>query len=210
MCKFYEGAFVAGQYQGKGKLDLCGSAVPCEGDFVAGEPHGSVTRRYADGRAYVGQFSGKRHGTARLRAPGPRRRRRVEGRVAGGCRITDGESVYDGDAATTCSTARFAARRRDGVRRHVQGGSHGRPGALTVGNVTMRGDFRFGTLVHGTITADDGRTYEIDVEKDEVLEVLKDGTKRPIDQLPDDITISAGLTAASASRTPTSALSRAR
>jgi hypothetical protein len=62
------------------------------------------------------------------------------------------------------------------------------PGVLSAHKLTLRGDFKAGVLVRGTIAAEDGRTYEIDVEKGEVLEVLKDGSKQPVDHLPADIT----------------------
>ena len=166
----YEGAFVSGQYQGKGKL-IYADGTSVEGDFVAGEPHGTVTRHYEDGTHYAGQFLyGKPHGTGALSRPSGR----VEegewknGLLTGKCRIVEGESVYEGG----CLNALF-----DGK------------GSLHAGGVTMRGDFELGVLVRGTIAAADGRTYEIDVEKDEVLEVLKDGTKRPVGELPADITI---------------------
>ena len=44
-------------------------------------------------------------------------------------------------------------------------------------------------LARGTITGDDARTFEIDLEKDEILEVMKDGSKRPVDELPAELTI---------------------
>jgi hypothetical protein len=62
-------------------------------------------------------------------------------------------------------------------------------GTLSVGKLTMRGDFKAGVLARGTITGADGRTFQVDIDKNEILEVMKDGSKRPLDELPPDVTI---------------------
>ncbi len=62
-------------------------------------------------------------------------------------------------------------------------------GVLSVGKLTMRGDFKVGVLTRGTIIENGGRAFEINAEKDEIFEVLEDGTKRPLDELPPDVSI---------------------
>lgn len=211
----YEGTFVSGRPQGKGKLKSAdGSSY--EGDFIAGEPHGTGTMTWSDGNRYVGQFiSGKRHGTGKLTEPSGEWEEGEwkAGLLSGKCHIVDHENVYDGQCLEGKRSGR--GRTEDKAKQLVyegdfsqdlydgkgslriddlvyegmfKGGVMDGPGTLNLGKVTMRGDFKDGGLVRGTITGD-GRTFEVDIEKNEILEVMKDGTKRPIDQLPADITI---------------------
>ena len=172
---------------------------------------------YPDGTRYVGQFLyGRRHGTGRLtRAPGEVEEGEWKaGVLSGKCRIEKDEVVYDGQCLD--GNASGAGRLDDKPKNLVyegeflkdqfegKGSLHAGdvayegmfkaglmdgPGSLKVGKVTMRGDFKRGLMLRGTINADDGRTYEVDVEKQEVLEVAKDGTKRSVERLPPDITI---------------------
>jgi hypothetical protein len=212
----YEGTFVSGRPQGKGKLkEADGSSY--EGEFLAGEFHGEGTMTWSDGNRYVGRFMyGKRHGMGKLTDPtgqweeGEWR----AGLLSGQCHIVNHESVYDGQCLEGKRSGR--GRMEDKARELVYEGDFSRdlfegkgslqlgelsyegtfkggvmegPGTLKRGNATLRGDFRSGTMVRGTISAEDGRTFEIDVEKNEFLEVEKDGTKHPVDQLPPEITI---------------------
>lgn len=212
--QLYEGAFVSGQYQGKGKLKYS-TGASYQGDFLAGEPSGSGSMIFADGQRYEGQFLlGKLHGTGRLtRVTGETYEGEWKsGELTGKCRIVIEQSVYDGQCvdrrATGWGHLEDKSKALDYQGEFAQNEFHGKgalhfgeiayegmfkagviegPGVLSARKLTLRGDFKAGVLVRGTIAAEDGRTYEIDVEKGEVLEVLKDGSKQPVDQLPADI-----------------------
>lgn len=212
----YEGAFVASYFQGKGKIKYADGGT-YEGDFLAGHAHGTGTMVYSNGNQYVGQFiSGKRHGTGRLtQSTGET----AEGewkadQLSGKCRKVNRDSVYDGQCLDNLASGqgRFEYKARDMVYEGqfledqydgkgslrigklayegmFKGGAMEGPGTLSVGKLTMHGEFKSGALAHGTITGADGRTFEVDLEKSEILEVMKDGSKHPIDELPADITI---------------------
>lgn len=213
---WYEGEFIAGRYQGKGKMRYIDGGF-YEGDFLAGDANGNGTYLYPSGNGYVGQWvNGKRHGVGRFtQSTGET----AEGewktdKLSGKCRKVNRDSVYDGQCLDDLASGqgRFEYKARDMVYEgqfledqfdgkgalHMgkltyegmfKGGVMEGQGTLSAGKLTMRGDFKSGALAHGTITGADGRTFEIDIEKNEVLEVNKDGTKHPIDQLPADITI---------------------
>jgi hypothetical protein len=70
----------------------------------------------------------------------------------------------------------------------VQGQMEG-TGTLRMGSVQVKGVFKDNVFNRGTITAEDGRKFEVDIDEGKVLEVLEGGLKRPLDQLPPDITI---------------------
>lgn len=212
----YEGEFRAGRASGRGKL-IERDGTTYEGEFLADFFSGSGTMTFPDGARYVGQFlKGMRHGTGKFtRASGEIDDGEwSEGALSGECRLVRQERVYEG----TClgGMASGSGRLEDKTQNLVYEGEflndkfEGRgslhlgelvyegmfnagaiegTGELRVDKVTMRGEFKAGILMRGTISGDDGRTFEIDVEKDEVLEVLKDGTKRSIDELPPDITV---------------------
>jgi len=212
----YEGEFVSGKYQGKGKLTYTGGGT-YEGDFLAGETSGNGALHYADGSHYVGQFLyGRRHGNGLLTRPtGQTYQGEWKGDVLSGkCNIAFGLRVYDGQCVDGKASGPGRLEDKDlnlayeGAFIHDQfhgkgslrigklayegmfrGGAMEGPGTLTVGNMTVRGDFKAGVLARGTITGNDGRTFEVDIEKGEIVEVLKDGSKRPIDELPADMAI---------------------
>lgn len=212
--QFYEGGFVSGKYQGKGRLKYS-TGGEYEGEFLAGDASGNGKMRFADGRYYEGQFLlGKLHGNGKLtRATGETFEGEWKsGELTGKCRIVIEQSVYDGQCIDSKASGQGRledkSRELDYTGEFVQDLFHGKgslhlgrlayegmfkagvidgPGVLTVPNLTMRGDFKSGELVRGTLVAEDGRTFEIDAAKGEVFEVLKDGTKRPVDALPADI-----------------------
>lgn len=170
--QLYEGAFVSGKYQGKGKLKYS-TGGQYEGDFLAGDASGTGTMIFADGRRYQGQFLlGKMHGAGRLTHDtgetyeGEWKR----GELTGKCRIVIQESVYDGQCLDSVANGTG----------HLQDKSKG---------LDYEGTFKSGVLIRGTIALQDGRTFEMDAEKGEVIEVQKDGSKQPVDQLPADIRI---------------------
>jgi hypothetical protein len=214
--QFYEGAFVSGKYQGKGKLKYS-TGGQYEGDFLAGDASGSGTMVFADGRRYEGQFLlGKMNGTGKLtHTTGESYEGEWKsGELTGKCHIVIGQSIYDGQCidsqASGSGRLEDKSKQLDYQGEFAQDQFNGKgslhlgqlayqgmfkagviegPGVLTLPTVTMRGDFKSGVLVRGTVAAGDGRTFEIDAGKGEILEVQKDGTKRPLDQLPSDITI---------------------
>lgn len=212
----YDGAFVAGHYQGKGTLKYADGTV-YDGYFLAGDPSGTGTMTLPDGERYEGQFLyGRRHGTGKVTlASGDSKEGEWKaGVLTGKCRTVSGQGVYEGECidGKASGTGRLEVRAQKlayqgGFRNDVfegqgslhlgelsydgmfKGGVMDGPGALVTGKLSMHGDFSAGVLVRGTINAADGRTFEIDVAKGEMLEVQKDGSKHPIDQLPPDITI---------------------
>jgi hypothetical protein len=212
----YEGTFMAGRSHGKGKATYADGGV-YEGDWVAGDPHGSGTRTFANGNRYVGQFvSGKKNGQGLFtQASGETYEGEWRGdQLNGKCRIVINQSIYQGECrdSKASGTGHLEDKSKDLVYEgefdqdqfqgkgslHIgdlaydgmfKAGAMEGPGTLSVGKLTMRGDFKSGVLAHGTITGADGRTFEVDIEKNEIFEVSEDGTKHPIDQLPPDITI---------------------
>ena len=166
----YEGGFVADRYQGKGKMQY-GDGSVYDGEFLAGDPSGTGTMTFPDGERYEGQFLyGRRHGNGRVTyASGETKEGEWKaGALTGKCHLVAGPSSYEGEC---------------------RNGKPSGAGTLRVGKLALRGDFTDGVLVRGTIDSPDGRTFEIDVEKQQILEVEKDGSKHPIEQLPPEITI---------------------
>ena len=166
------GMFVDGELHGKGSIEYANRSR-YEGELRAGELSGHGTLAYADGSRYEGQFaSNQRHGAGKLtEVSGETYEGEWQGdALTGKCHIVlrEGQVVYDG---------RCVNRRFDGA------------GTLNIGKTTVSGEFKRNALIRGSINTEDGRTFEIDVEKQQILEVEKDGTKHPIDQLPPDITI---------------------
>jgi hypothetical protein len=78
------------------------------------------------------------------------------------------ETVYDGE---------FVHGRMEGT------------GTLHMGSVQLKGVFKSNVFSRGTIIAESGRTFEVDIDEGKVFEVLEGGLKQPLDQLPPDITI---------------------
>jgi hypothetical protein len=213
---WYEGEFVAGRYQGKGKMKYTDGIV-YEGDFLAGDRHGNGTMLFPSGNRYEGQWiSGKRHGTGRFTDSngGMEEGEWQADKLSGKCHKVTRDSVYDGQCRDDLASGQgrledkaqsllyegeFLADRFDGrgslrIRELAyegmfKSGAMEGPGTLKVGKLTMTGDFKAGVLARGTIVGADGRTFEVDLAKNEILEVNKDGTKHPIDQLPPDISI---------------------
>jgi hypothetical protein len=60
-------------------------------------------------------------------------------------------------------------------------------GLLTVGSLRAEGEFKANTLHRGRVVTESGRTFEIDLDKDTILDVLPDGSTRPATdkELPD-------------------------
>ena len=62
-------------------------------------------------------------------------------------------------------------------------------GTLHMGAAQFKGVFKNNAFNRGTIVAESGRTFEVDIDEGKVLEVLEGGLKQSLDQLPPDIAI---------------------
>lgn len=195
----YEGDFVAGQPQGTGFLKhVTGDTY--EGQFVVGRRHGTGRLTFATGGVWEGEWKqDAMYGKCKMstaqgriydgecaadRASGAGH---LEDRVAqitydGGFR----NNLYDGHGVLRTKSLEGTDVFYDGE--FAQGVMEG-AGTLRLGAVQFKGNFKHGLFNGGTIVAESGRTFEVDIEKATVLEVLEGGVKRPIDQLPPDIKI---------------------
>jgi len=163
----YEGTCVLGKYSGQGRLERVADESVYEGDFVDGVYHGQG-RLKAPGYAYEGGFAiGMKSGRGKeIFETGEQYEGefvRNERSGQGVLRIADGDGVmtYDG----TFKKGVFAGQ-----------------GTLTVDEQSFKGEFKQGVFIRGMIHTKEGKTLEIDLDKATYLEVLKDGTKVPIDR----------------------------
>jgi len=62
-----------------------------------------------------------------------------------------------------------------------KGGLFAGPGKLTVDDSSFEGEFKDNMFVRGVVHTKQGKTLEVDAEKQTYFEVLKDGTRVPID-----------------------------
>jgi hypothetical protein len=170
----YEGDCANGRRSGRGRLSNKGDGAIYEGDFRDNEPHGNGVLRSGE-YSYEGSFkAGKRHGR------GAERR---------------GDTQYDGEFADNLRHGHGVLRekRADGVEVIYDGmfarGSMNGAGTLIAGKLKFEGDFLADIFVRGTITGDDGRRFEVDMESGESVEILEDGTRQPMDAVPADFDI---------------------
>jgi hypothetical protein len=161
-----------------------------EGDCLNGKAsgHGRL-KRVTDESVYEGEFTdGQFHGQGRLTAPGYA----YEGAFAVGMKTGRGKEVfesgeqYEGDFVRNQRTGQGVLRlpvlggkamTYDGM---LKNGEFEGPGTLTFDEISFQGEFKQGVLVRGVMRTAD-KTIEVDAEKATYLEVLKDGTKVPVD-----------------------------
>lgn len=63
----FEGSFVAGRMEGRGKHVLNNGDIEYIGEYKDGKPHGMGVKTYEDGSVYSGSFKdGKRHGNGKI------------------------------------------------------------------------------------------------------------------------------------------------
>jgi hypothetical protein len=193
----YEGEFVSGMFHGTGTFTWK-DGVQYTGQFLNGTRHGQGRKSSPTGEWQEGEWKNNQ--------------------LNGKCHLEYSTFVYEGDCAGDRMSGRGRLTERDGVfyegefldnTRHGRGvlrindpegtiivyeGTFSRdvmdgPGTMSIGKVTLSGDFRANALQRGTITAANGRKFEIDLDAGEIVEVLKDGTKQPLDALPIDFDI---------------------
>lgn len=165
----YEGECISGQYFGYGRLEERVRGEVYEGEFRDG---------YYDGKGKLVGRDSVYEGTFR--------RGMKEG--IGKETFADG-SEYEGGFAQNLRHGRgvMKAKSPDGqdiiYDGELSSGVLDGSGVLTVGSRRLEGRFQGGFFVQGRIS-EEGRTFEIDIEEGKVLEILPDGTKQPLDQLP--------------------------
>jgi hypothetical protein len=165
----YEGECIAGHYSGYGRLERRARGEVYEGEFRNGSYDGKGKLSDRD-HTYEGTFKlGLKEGIGREtfsngnEYEGSFVQDLRHGRGIIKARTADGqEVVYDGELSSG-----------------ILEGS----GVLTVGSKKLEGRFKGGVFVQGLISGDN-RTFEIDIEKDQFSEILPDGTKQALDEMP--------------------------
>lgn len=208
----YEGEYEHGYARGKGKI-VWVNGNWYEGDFLHGNPHGHGSYFYADSKGlYVGELvAGQPEGEGRVDFDDGsfKEGQWHKGELNGECRtslpdqayvgtcvdgMSDGSGrlevfatnqVYEGEFKAGLFHGEGVLRTGDSIYEGTfsEGRIHGK-GKLTIGPITLEGEFRNAEFVKGTVH-ENGRTFQIDLEQGEILEVLPDGSKKPIDEMPD-------------------------
>jgi hypothetical protein len=194
--EIYDGDFVTGRYHGKGTLKWARGDVYV-GDFVLGTLHGNGELKHANGDIESGEWNdGLLHGKCRIVTE----KEKYEGTCKSGTRDGQGHweghvtrRTYDGDFKDDQFHGKGKLRAMTGDGTEVaydgefsQGLMQG-AGVLTIGALTFDGTFKADEFVGGKVVAN-GRAFEVDGQTGAVVEVLKDGSKQPLDALPADIT----------------------
>jgi hypothetical protein len=184
-----EGEWKAGELQGKCKIQEA-TGDKYEGTCVLGKSSGQGRlERVADESVYEGQFvDGVFHGQGRLKSPGYA----YEGGFGFGMKHGHGKEVFDsgeqyeGEFVRNERTGRGLLRIADGSGVLTYDGTFKKgvfagQGTLTIGEQSFKGEFKRGVFTRGVMHTKQGKIIEIDHEKATYLEVLKDGTKVPVD-----------------------------
>jgi hypothetical protein len=188
------GAVREGEWQGDKLHGNCkiqeAAGDKYEGSCVMGKPsgHGHL-ERVADEAVYEGEFlDGVFHGQGRVQAPGYA----YEGAFALGMKSGRGKEVFDtgeqyeGEFVRNERSGQGLLRIADpnGALTYegtFKKGMFAGQGTLTIGEQSFKGEFKQGEFIRGVMHTKQGKTIEIDAEKETYLEVLKDGTKVPVD-----------------------------
>lgn len=191
-----EGEWLAGKLSGKCKIhEAAGDRY--EGTCLLGKPSGQGRfERVADESVYEGEFkNGQYHGQGRLKAPGYA----YEGSFALGMKSGRGKEVfetgeqYEGEFVRNERSGQGALRFAgiDGTTLTYDGafkkGVFAGQGTLSLGDASFKGEFKQGVFIRGEMHTKQGKTIEMDSEKRTYFEVLKDGTKVPVD--PDSLAL---------------------
>ncbi len=171
----YDGYCVKDRYEGQGHLERTFTQEIYDGEFRQGTYHGKGLLRIGE-YSYEGEFKyNKKDGQGKERHP-------------------DG-TEYEGDFVQDYwhGHGLLRAKSPDGVDILYDGefarGAFDGEGTLTIGATKLQGEFRGNILVKGTIAAPEGRIFEIDVDAQTIVEVLPDGSKRDVEDLPADLGI---------------------
>lgn len=185
-----EGEWKLGELDGQCKMEEA-SGSKYEGTCLAGRRSGRGRyENVADESVYEGEFKDNVfHGQGRVTAPGYV----FEGAFALGKKNGRGKEVfeigeqYEGDFVNSERTGQGVLRIADEEGTALtydgtfKGGLFAGQGTLTVGKLSFQGEFKEGVFVRGMMHTAQGKTIEVDGEKQTFLEVLKDGTKVPVD-----------------------------
>ena len=194
----YDGDFVNGYYHGKGTVSTA-RGDSYVGDFVLGKYHGKGEFKYANGDIQSGEWrDDSLHGKCRIvTATGKYEGTCIAGRREGyghwessaTHRTYDGEfksDRFDGKGTLRTKTPEGVEVAYEG--QFAQGLMEG-TGVLTIGGeLRLDGAFKADEFVGGEVSGA-GRTFEVDGQTGSVLEVLPDGSKKALDELPADLPI---------------------
>lgn len=185
----FEGEWKAGALTGRCKIHEA-SGHNYEGMCVAGSRTGHGRYEDADGSVSEGNFQdGLLHGQGRVTAEGYI----YEGAFAVGMKDGRGKEVFDtgeqyegdfvrdersGKGVLRIAGEAGATLTYDGMFKNGLFAGHGK---LSIGTASLEGEFKAGAFLHGVVHTKQGKTIEVDNEKQTYFEVLKDGTKVPVD-----------------------------
>jgi hypothetical protein len=163
----YEGMCAAGGRSGHGRYENAADGSVYEGDFKDSLFHGQG-RMTAEGYVYEGAYAlGMKNGRGReVFDTGEQ----YEGDFVRGERSGKGILRIAGEDGTTYSY--------DGM---FKNGVFAGQGKLSIGAASLEGEFKAGSFLRGVVHTQQGKTIEVDNEKQTYFEVLQDGTKVPVD-----------------------------
>lgn len=193
----WEGEWKQGKLYGKCRKSTAEAIYDgeCVDDHASGLGHyeDRVTQTTYDGAFRYNTFEGEGHlRTPDLEYKGSFRQGLRDG--AGKQTEADG-TEYEGAFVRGAIHGHGVLRTKSpsGIESHYDGEFvHGKmqgTGTLHLGPVQFKGIFKSNVFNRGTIIAEGGRMFEVDIDQGTVLEVLEGGVKQPLDQLPPDITI---------------------
>src|SRR6185436_17170323 len=163
----WQGTCVVGRLSGQGRSEDPADGSAYEGEFQEGLYHGQG-RLTAEGYVYEGAFAlGRKNGRGKEVFESGEQ---YEGEFVRNERTGHGVLRFAGPNGTALSY--------DGT---FKGGLFAGPGKLTVDDSSFEGEFKDNMFVRGVVHTKQGKTLEVDAEKQTYFEVLKDGTKVPID-----------------------------
>ncbi len=194
----YDGSFADGYYHGKGTLKT-GRGEVYVGDFVLGKFHGNGEVKFVNGDVQSGEWrEGLLHGKCRIVTA----TETYDGNCSAGTRTglahwesPETRQTYDGKFSDGLFDGKGKLRHMtsEGVELTYEGefsrGTMQGAGVMTLGELKFDCTFKDGEFQGGRVTGPNGRTFEVDAKTGAVVEVLKDGSKRALDALPDDVTI---------------------
>jgi hypothetical protein len=217
LASVYVGQFIAGRRHGKGTLTHAGGQRS-SGEWIDGELSGACRIEYPEQKLYEGQCSaGKPSGRGRYDNPVDKSHYEGEfrdGRYHGEGKLVEKEMTYTGQFMNGLKEGTGKETSVEGVDYEgmfARGVPHGRgvlrinptatyegefsnglmdgAGLLKAEKLVMDGRFKRNHFVSGKLTTADGRMFELDTEKGSIEEVMKDGTRRVLNELPSNIEI---------------------
>lgn len=200
---FREGRFLNGKITGRCRIEYPTGyrfEGQCNQDLAEGHGHMEDPRSNI---VYDGGFrQNMSHGEGTLtRGPSTYKGTFKDGKRAGRgvetIREDESQIVYEGEFLNDVwhGQGKLRMQIKDGAPITYEGQyAHGRmegQGVLHSFGRTVRGEFKADVFVKGTIETEGGRTFEVDMSASSIKEVMKDGTKRDLDALPEELSVGA-------------------